>query len=153
MNVRSALWIVLFCGISLVVLGLWYTWYFAMDPIEPFQVNTAELSTKVLMATLGSDFKDAVTAAIADHLRDRPSKRDRAVDVDVRKPASTRLGHPIRARRRDQRGLEEIAGPVPRRRAHLAPGRDSEARIGITPDASARRRRDPLRAQTPSCCG
>lgn len=42
-----------------------------MDVAESFEVNTPELKHRVLIATQGSDFKDAVVAGIVDHLKQR----------------------------------------------------------------------------------
>lgn len=53
-----------------------------MDIVESFEVNTPELKNRVLIATQGSEFKDAVVVGIVDHLK----KRDayiKVVDVAV----------------------------------------------------------------------
>lgn len=42
-----------------------------MDVAESFEVNTPELKHRVLIATQGSEFKDAVVAGIVDHLKQR----------------------------------------------------------------------------------
>ncbi|MCK5001488.1 MAG: hypothetical protein KAS57_00580 [Gammaproteobacteria bacterium] len=49
----------------------WYKFHYSMDIAESFEVNTPELKHKVLIATQGSKYKDALVAEIVDHLRQR----------------------------------------------------------------------------------
>lgn len=49
----------------------WYKFHYSMDVAESFEVNTPELKHRVLIATQGSEFKDAVVAGIVDHLKQR----------------------------------------------------------------------------------
>ena len=49
----------------------WYKFHYSMDVAESFEVNTPELKHKVLIATQGSEFKNAVVVGIVDHLKKR----------------------------------------------------------------------------------
>ena len=49
----------------------WYKFHYSMDIAASFEVNTPESETRVLIATQGSEFKDAVVAGIVEHLRER----------------------------------------------------------------------------------
>ena len=49
----------------------WYKFHYSMDVAESFEVNTPELKHRVLIATQGSEFKNAVVAGIVDHLKQR----------------------------------------------------------------------------------
>jgi hypothetical protein len=61
---------------SLVILVLailafitWYKIHYSMDVAESFEVNSPQLSRRVLIATQGSQFKNAIVAALIDHLK------------------------------------------------------------------------------------
>jgi len=63
-------------GITALVLTVfafltWYKIHYSMDVAESFEVNTSELKHRVLIATQGSEFKDAIVAGIIDHLKQR----------------------------------------------------------------------------------
>jgi len=49
----------------------WYWIYFSMSAARPFEVNDPRSSPRVLIATQGSEFKDAVVAGVVDHLKAR----------------------------------------------------------------------------------
>ena len=49
----------------------WYKFHYSMDVAESFEVNTPELKHRVLIATQGSDFKDAIVDGIVVHLKQR----------------------------------------------------------------------------------
>ena len=49
----------------------WYKFHYSMDVAESFEVKSPELKNRVLIATQGSEFKDAVVAGIVDHLKQR----------------------------------------------------------------------------------
>ena len=57
----------------IIVVGFlaWYRVHFAMDPAAAFSVNDPESERRILIATQGSAFKDAVVAGIVDRLRQR----------------------------------------------------------------------------------
>lgn len=44
----------------LTLLGFWYKVTYSMEVVESKEMNSAQLSTKILIATQGSTFKDAV---------------------------------------------------------------------------------------------
>ena len=60
----------------------WYKFHYSMDVAESFEVNTPELKHRVLIATQGSEFKDAVVVGIVDHLKKRHAYI-KVVDVAV----------------------------------------------------------------------
>ncbi|WAC02776.1 hypothetical protein N7U66_03685 [Lacinutrix neustonica] len=65
---KTLLWILSIILIFLLFIT-WYQYEFSMDPVTSFYVNSGHLSTKLLIATQGSDFKNAVTAEIIDHYK------------------------------------------------------------------------------------
>jgi predicted small integral membrane protein len=59
--------------IAVVLIGLlaWYRIHFAMSPVEGFTVNETSSEQRVLIATQGSEFKDAIVTGIVERLRQR----------------------------------------------------------------------------------
>jgi hypothetical protein len=57
----------------IIVVGFlaWYRVHFAMDPAGTFSVNDPASERRILIATQGSAFKDAVVAGVVDRLRQR----------------------------------------------------------------------------------
>ena len=49
----------------------WYKFHYSMDIAASFEVNAPESERRVLIATQGSEFKDAVVAGVVEHLRKR----------------------------------------------------------------------------------
>jgi hypothetical protein len=50
----------------------WYRIHFSMDPVTGFTVNAPSSERRILIATQGSAFKDAVVAGTVEKLRQRP---------------------------------------------------------------------------------
>lgn len=77
---------VLFVTTSVVVVLLafvtWYKLQYSMSLANSFEVNTQQSGPRVLIATQGSQFKDAVVAGVIDHLRTR-SAYVKVVDVSA----------------------------------------------------------------------
>jgi hypothetical protein len=57
-------------GASIAFAG-WYQIHFSMSAARPFEVNDPQSSPRVLIATQGSEFKDAVVAGVVEHLEAR----------------------------------------------------------------------------------
>ena len=55
----------LFFGIFLV----WYTVEYSMDKAEEYEINSSQLPNRILIATQGSDFKNAVTKGLVKKLK------------------------------------------------------------------------------------
>lgn len=58
--------------IAIVVLSSFFLWYkikYSMDVAGSYEVNSADLSEKLLIATQGSEFKNTLTSEIVDHFR------------------------------------------------------------------------------------
>lgn len=53
----------------LIALGFWYKATYSMEDTAPKQVNLADLDTKILIATQGSDFKRAIVTNIVNHFK------------------------------------------------------------------------------------
>jgi hypothetical protein len=74
----------LLVGASLIAVALifavWYRYHYAMDLARSFEVAGSPTGPKVLIATQGSDFKDAITAGLADRLQ-RRSAFVKVIDV------------------------------------------------------------------------
>jgi hypothetical protein len=60
-------------GIVAAILGFltWYRAHYSMEPARSYELPGAASAPKVLIATQGSEFKDAVVAGLVDHLKDR----------------------------------------------------------------------------------
>lgn len=54
--------LILFSG-----LWVWYEYTYSMDTVIPFEINDANLKTKVLIASQGSRFKDSLVQGIIRH--------------------------------------------------------------------------------------
>lgn len=70
-------WKRLLTTIAVVVLALflflsWYKYHYSMTVAESFEINTPDLPKRVLIATQGSQFKDALVAAVVEELREQP---------------------------------------------------------------------------------
>jgi hypothetical protein len=61
-------------AVAIVVIGfvVWYRFHFAMQPATTFSVNDPSSERRILIATQGSEFKDAVVTGVVDRLRERP---------------------------------------------------------------------------------
>ena len=56
---------------ALVAFSAWYKLHYSMDVARPFEVNDPHSKPRVLIATQGSEFKDAVVSGVIDHLKTR----------------------------------------------------------------------------------
>lgn len=56
---------------AFVVFATWYRIHYSMGVAQPFEVNHPSAPLKVLLATQGSQFKDAVVSGVVEHLRER----------------------------------------------------------------------------------
>lgn len=66
---KKILLLVLFTGMLLLLVGIWYKYEYSMDKSKEFQVNSTEYSRKLVIATQGSEFKNAVTNQIVNHFK------------------------------------------------------------------------------------
>jgi hypothetical protein len=75
-------WLVLAMSLIIVVLisAIWYRYHYAMEVARSFEVAGSPTGPRVLIATQGSDFKDALTAGLVDHLK-RRSASVKVIDV------------------------------------------------------------------------
>ena len=60
-------------GIAVAIVGFltWYKFHYSMGLASSFEVKAAPSAPRVLIATQGSDFKDAVVAGVVDRLKER----------------------------------------------------------------------------------
>lgn len=65
-GLKKALLFGLFLLIGLIILSLWYDITFSMDVVSTYEVNDPSLEKKLLIATQGSDFKNAITSAVIE---------------------------------------------------------------------------------------
>jgi hypothetical protein len=49
----------------------WYKFHYSMDVAQSYEINAPALEQRVLIATQGSAFKDAVVSALIAHLKER----------------------------------------------------------------------------------
>jgi hypothetical protein len=61
-------------GVAILAIGFlgWYRIHFSMASAESFSVNDASSARRLLIATQGSTFKNAVVAGVVERLRQRP---------------------------------------------------------------------------------
>lgn len=69
-------------GCIALALVVWYRMHFAMDPAKSFEVTGSGSAARVLIATQGSDFKNALTAALVEHLK-RRAAHVKVIDVSA----------------------------------------------------------------------
>lgn len=79
-GLKKALLIGLFLLIGLIVLSFWYSITFSMDVVPTYEVNEPSLEKKLLIATQGSDFKNAITSAVVERYK-QDAVYIRVVDV------------------------------------------------------------------------
>ena len=70
------MWKKILIGVAVLALVIfaflaWYKIHYSMDVARSYEVNSPELKSRVLVATQGSEFKDAIVAGIVDHLKQR----------------------------------------------------------------------------------
>lgn len=66
---KKILLLILITGIFLLLFRMWYKYEYAMDKTEEYQINSPDYSRKLVIATQGSDFKNAVTNEIVNHFK------------------------------------------------------------------------------------
>ncbi len=66
---RSILLLAVLLSAATIAFAGWYWIHFSMGAAQPFEVNDPQSSTRVLIATQGSEFKDAVVAGVVAHLK------------------------------------------------------------------------------------
>ncbi|GMN11719.1 hypothetical protein MTsPCn9_29020 [Croceitalea sp. MTPC9] len=66
---KKILLIILGLIVVLLLFAVWYNIKYAMDVVEPYEVNSANLEKSLLIATQGSVFKDRVTDAVINHYK------------------------------------------------------------------------------------
>ncbi len=79
-GLKKALLFGLFLLIGLIILSLWYGITFSMDVVSTYEVNEPSLEKKLLIATQGGDFKNAITSAVIERYN-LDAVYIRAVDV------------------------------------------------------------------------
>ena len=57
--------------VAFFVFLTWYKFHYSMDVARSYEVNSPDLERRVLVATQGSAFKDAVVSALIAHLKER----------------------------------------------------------------------------------
>lgn len=68
-GLKRFLWLFLALMTVFVLFLFWYQYKYSMDVAEPYEVNAKNWNKRLLIATQGSDFKNAVTKGIVDHFR------------------------------------------------------------------------------------
>lgn len=79
-RLKKALLFGLFLLIGLIIFSLWYSITFSMGLVQAYDVNEPKLEKKLLIATQGSDFKNAITSAVVERYK-QDSVYIRVVDV------------------------------------------------------------------------
>ena len=65
----------LITGLVVTCIIAFFSWYkirYSMDVVQSFEVSTPNAKHRLLIATQGSSFKDAVVSGVIDALKDRP---------------------------------------------------------------------------------
>jgi len=58
-------------AVAILAFSTWYKLHYSMGVARPFEVNDPHSQPRVLIATQGSEFKDAVVSGVVDHLKKR----------------------------------------------------------------------------------
>lgn len=66
---RNALLFIAGCLLFILTIGVWYKITYSMHPATSRQIHSETLTTKVLIATQGSDFKNAVVTNIVNQYK------------------------------------------------------------------------------------
>jgi hypothetical protein len=66
--------------VALFGFATWYKLHYSMQPAHSFEVQGSAAGPRVLIATQGSPFKDAVLAGLVEHLKTRAA-RAQVIDV------------------------------------------------------------------------
>lgn len=76
--------LIVFLAFGLISIGTlsWYAWRYSMEPVAGFEVNSDTLKTHVLIATQGSEFKNAVVKNVTDVMAGDPF-HFKVVDVSL----------------------------------------------------------------------
>ena len=53
-----------------IVFAIWYKLTYSMDQVEPYSLNSEVFETKLLIASQGSTFKNALVTRITDHYKE-----------------------------------------------------------------------------------
>lgn len=74
-------------GAGIVALGVvallsWYRFHYSMDVAASYEINPASAAHRVLIATQGSRFKDAIVSGVVDHLQQQ-NARVKVIDVSA----------------------------------------------------------------------
>ena len=59
--------------VAILTFLTWYKLHYSMGVAEPFEVNSPDQQIKVLIATQGSDFKNAVVEGVVEYLKQKPA--------------------------------------------------------------------------------
>lgn len=79
---RRVVWVAVGLVIVISAVAAWYRIHYSMDPARAFEVAGAGQGPRVLIATQGSEFKDAVVAGVVDHLKAREA-HVKVIDIGV----------------------------------------------------------------------
>lgn len=61
--------IILIVGAILLLLAIWYKYTYSMDVASEYGINNPTFQKKLLIATQGSNFKDAITNSLVDNYK------------------------------------------------------------------------------------
>ncbi|WP_281989879.1 hypothetical protein [Aquimarina aggregata] len=64
---RTAIIVVFLVSMSFIGIWIWYTHKYEMDTVIPIKVKDSSLTTKVLIASQGSSFKDSLVLGMLRH--------------------------------------------------------------------------------------
>ncbi len=70
-------------GLLLIVFMVWYNSLVQMKPVTPHEINASGTGMQLLIATQGSDYKDALVAKVEKQARQDPQTRIRVIDVSM----------------------------------------------------------------------
>jgi hypothetical protein len=77
---------ILLAAASLIIAAIafagWYRWQYSMTMARSFEVGDPQATRRVLIATQGSEFKDAVVAGVVEHLKARAA-HIKVIDISM----------------------------------------------------------------------
>lgn len=69
LNKKGIVMLIFLITSIMILFGIWYKYEYSMDIINPVEYNSYDYSSKLLIATQGSEFKNALTDEIIQHYK------------------------------------------------------------------------------------
>jgi len=68
---KTILKIIGIIAFTFLVFAVWYKFNYSMSEVKSFDMNSPELTTKILIATQGSEYKDGILSDLTTHFKSK----------------------------------------------------------------------------------